>query len=174
MLVQVLPLYRCGMSDLDRDVLDPLEAGDLPRSFIVINRSKFTLTVYKRPTHTAKEYEQVWQTRAVAVGAPGHTTPGGPHIVVSKKVHPSWYMPNADWVPEEDRGKVISPNDERNPIKGAWLGFYEDPSGNVGIHGTDALYSLRSRASHGCVRVSPEDALSLYAIIAVGTPVFVR
>lgn len=161
------------MSDLDRDVLDAEEITHVPRTFVVISRRTFRLKVYRRPLPDAHHYTELFSC-PIAVGAIGHTTPSGPFFVVSKKRHPDWWMPDAPWVPEEDRGQVIPAGDPRNPILEAWICFHEDPSGNIGIHGTPTLWSLGSRASHGCVRVRPEDATHLYSIIPVGSPVFVR
>lgn len=158
---------------LDKDVLDAEEIKQVPRAFVVISRKKFRLTVFRRSMPDAHYYEKTFSC-PIAVGAIGHTTPGGPFFVISKKRHPDWWMPNASWVPEEKRGQVVSSDDPLNPIREAWICFKEDPSGNIGIHGTDTLWSLGSRASHGCVRVRPEDAINLYNIIPVGAPVYVR
>jgi len=43
----------------------------------------------------------------------------------------------------------------------------------AGIHGTDAIGSLGTAASHGCIRMSIPDVEDLYDQVAVGTPVYI-
>jgi hypothetical protein len=42
------------------------------------------------------------------------------------------------------------------------------------IHGTDRPETIGLAASHGCVRLRNEDVTVLFALVAVGTPVFLR
>lgn len=42
------------------------------------------------------------------------------------------------------------------------------------IHGTNAESQLGSPASHGCVRMSNDDVIDLFAQVEVGTPVFIE
>jgi hypothetical protein len=42
------------------------------------------------------------------------------------------------------------------------------------IHGTDQPETIGLAASHGCVRMRNEDVVVLYALVTVGTPVFLR
>ncbi|MET0770783.1 MAG: L,D-transpeptidase [Solirubrobacteraceae bacterium] len=46
-------------------------------------------------------------------------------------------------------------------------------NGSVGFHGTASIGSIGSAASHGCVRMAPDDVIDLYDRVAVGTPVLV-
>jgi lipoprotein-anchoring transpeptidase ErfK/SrfK len=64
---------------------------------------------------------------------------------------------------------VIPPDDPGNPIKARWMGIYD----GAGIHGTDALGSLGSAASHGCIRMAIPDVEALYDQVEVGTPVYI-
>jgi L,D-transpeptidase ErfK/SrfK len=41
------------------------------------------------------------------------------------------------------------------------------------IHGTNKPYGLGMRVSHGCIRMYPEDIVTLYQAVPVGTPVHV-
>ena len=56
-----------------------------------------------------------------------------------------------------------------NPLKARWLGIYA----GAGIHGTDAVGSIGSAASHGCIRMRIPDVIELYDEVAVGTPVYI-
>ena len=42
------------------------------------------------------------------------------------------------------------------------------------IHGTDAIWSLGTRGSHGCVRLSVSDVKRLHARVPVGSLVMIR
>lgn len=155
----------------DKDVLDPEELAVLPRSFVVIRKAMFRMNVYRRADELAKTYTKSWSCDA-AIGAIEFATPGNlPCMVMSKARNPDWQMPYSDWVPKELQGTVIPGGDPRNPIKEAFLQLTPD---GVGIHGTDDLLSIRTRASHGCIRVSREHAIKAYETIAVGTPVYIR
>jgi lipoprotein-anchoring transpeptidase ErfK/SrfK len=43
----------------------------------------------------------------------------------------------------------------------------------AGIHGTDEVGSLGSRASHGCVRMAIPDVIELYPQVPVHTPIYI-
>jgi len=48
------------------------------------------------------------------------------------------------------------------------------PKLGVAIHGTDEIEDLGKPASHGCVRLHPDDAKILYLWAEIGTPVIVQ
>jgi hypothetical protein len=129
------------------------------KTFIIIDRGSFRLRFFKdlKPSHTYP----------IAVGMQGLETPAGLYHIQDKQVNPSWHVPNSAWAGSL-AGKVIPPGPQ-DPIKARWMGF----NGGAGIHGTDALGSLGSAASHGCVRMAIPDVESLYDQVSVGTPVFV-
>ena len=76
-------------------------------------------------------------------------------------------MPDSDWAGKL-AGKSIPPGPD-NPIKARWMGFYD----GAGIHGTDAINSLGTAASHGCVRMAIKDVVDLYDRVDVGTSIHV-
>lgn len=140
---------------------------------LVVDREKHVLEVwYRGPLR--KQYRKS-EIHSVAVGTEGHETPAGVYFVIDKKAHPSYHVPDAEWakalgwVPDE----VFGPDDPRNPLAGAFLQVTEDPTGNVGIHGTRNLDSLGKDASHGCIRVHPDVAVALHRKIPRGTPVHI-
>jgi lipoprotein-anchoring transpeptidase ErfK/SrfK len=155
---------------VDKDVLDTTELEAVPRAFVVVNRKRFRLTVYRRVTELSRKYEKAWSC-PVAIGAIGYATPTGPFFVLAKARNPDWTMPNSDWVAEDLRGTTIPGGAPENPIKAAFLKLTMD---GVGIHGTDNLLSLGTKASHGCVRVRPAAARHLYHIVPVGAPVYIK
>ncbi len=126
---------------------------------ITVNRDRFRLTLFKdlRPVKTYK----------IAVGQAGLDTPAGLYAIQDKQTNPSWHVPDSDWAGDL-AGKVIPPGPD-NPIKARWMGFFD----GAGIHGTDALASLGTAASHGCVRMAVPDVVELFDRVDVGTPVHV-
>jgi lipoprotein-anchoring transpeptidase ErfK/SrfK len=141
------------------------------QDLIVVDRRNFRLHLYERlPEDTEWTSKQTWP---VAVGADGFNTPRGPHIINTKVKDPDWRMPDSEWVAEEDRGRIVEGGTPENPLKERWLGV-TDPSGGVGIHGTGDYDSIGSAASHGCIRMLPEDVIELYDQVPIGTPVFIH
>lgn len=128
-------------------------------AYIIVNRSRFQLRFY-RNLELVKIYR-------IAVGQVGLETPAGLYHVQNKAVDPAWHVPNSDWAGDL-AGKVIPPGPE-NPIKARWMGIYD----GAGIHGTDAVSSLGTNASHGCIRMAIPDVKELYDRVEVQTPVFI-
>ena len=46
-------------------------------------------------------------------------------------------------------------------------------NGAVGIHGTGQPWSIGTRASHGCIRMTVPDVIDLFGRVDVGTPVLI-
>jgi lipoprotein-anchoring transpeptidase ErfK/SrfK len=107
------------------------------------------------------------KTYLIAVGQAGLETPGGVYRINDKQVNPSWHVPKSPWAGSL-AGRIIPPGPS-DPIKARWMGFYN----GAGIHGTDAIYSLGTAASHGCIRMSIPDVIELFEIVPLGTPIFV-
>lgn len=127
---------------------------------MTVDRSNFKLRLFKK-LKLAKTYR-------IAVGQVGMDTPAGKYTINNKQVNPAWHVPNSDWAGKL-KGKVIPPGDPRNPLKARWLGIYD----GVGIHGTSAVNSIGSAASHGCIRMIPADVIELYDRVPVGTPIYI-
>lgn len=127
---------------------------------LIVNRSAFRLTLYKK-LQPAKTYR-------IAVGQAGMDTPAGEYKIENKAENPAWHVPNSDWAGKL-AGKVIPPDDPRNPIEARWMAIYN----GAGIHGTEAISSLGTRASHGCVRMAIPDVIELYDQVPVGSPVVI-
>ena len=87
----------------------------------------------------------------------------------NKAENPAWHVPNSDWAGDL-AGKVIPGGRADNPLKARWLGIYN----GAGIHGTDAIGSLGTAASHGCIRMAIPDVEELYDKVPVQTPVYIQ
>ena len=130
------------------------------RTIITIDRDHFRLRLFKK-LHIAKRY-------GVAVGMPAYPTPTGLFHIQSKQVNPTWTAPNSPWAGEL-AGQSISGDDPTNPLKARWMGV----NGSVGIHGTGEPWTIGSRASHGCIRMTVPDVIDLFGRVDVGTPVLI-
>lgn len=128
---------------------------------ITVDRKRFKLRFFK-DLRLAKTYK-------IAVGQAGLETPAGLYHVQNKAKDPAWYVPDSDWAGDL-RGKVVPSGDPQNPLKSRWLGIYA----GAGIHGTDAISSLGTAASHGCIRMAVPDVEELYDQVPVQTPVYIQ
>lgn len=139
------------------------------RTFVVVERPNFQVKVYRRSLTSSKW--KITRKYSCAVGAIGYATPGGMWEIDWKVLDPDWTMPDSPWVPEEDRGKIIPAGDPGNPLKAAFISIAAGDG--VGFHGTANIGSLGTRASHGCIRMSSNDVLNLYKVVAKATPVYI-
>ena len=88
----------------------------------------------------------------VAIGKDAHPTPKGTFSVKRLVWNPGWVPPNSRWA----RNKTAkAPGQKGNPMKVVKI-FFKEP--DYYIHGTGEVSSLGSKASHGCLRMSPSDA----------------
>jgi L,D-transpeptidase ErfK/SrfK len=104
----------------------------------------------------------------VAVGRADWQTPLGEFTVALREENPTWDVPLS--IQEELRRtgkKVVTtvPPGPTNPLGRYWLGL---SLGSVGIHGTIAPLSIYSFATHGCIRLHPDDIDALYQQVAEG------
>jgi lipoprotein-anchoring transpeptidase ErfK/SrfK len=129
-------------------------------AIIVVNRSAFTLTLYK-DLKLAKTYH-------IAVGQVGLETPAGLYHIQNKAINPAWHVPNSAWAGDL-AGTVVPGGTPENPLKARWLGIFA----GAGIHGTSDTGSIGSAASHGCIRMLIPDVIELYDQVPVGAPVYI-
>jgi lipoprotein-anchoring transpeptidase ErfK/SrfK len=130
------------------------------RTVIIVHRNAFKLTLYKK-LKPAKTY-------SIAVGQVGLETPAGLYHVQNKAVNPAWNVPNSDWAGSL-AGTVVPGGSPENPLKARWMGIFD----GAGIHGTDAIGSIGTAASHGCIRMRIPDVIELYDETPVGAPVYI-
>jgi lipoprotein-anchoring transpeptidase ErfK/SrfK len=127
---------------------------------ILVNRNAFRLTLYKRLKPA--------RTFSIAVGQIGLETPAGLYHIQNKAVNPAWNVPNSSWAGSL-AGQVIPGGAPNNPLKARWMGIFD----GAGIHGTDAIGSIGTAASHGCIRMRIPDVIELYDEVPVGAPVYI-
>ncbi|MPZ72805.1 MAG: L,D-transpeptidase family protein [Nitriliruptorales bacterium] len=99
----------------------------------------------------------------VATGTGDYPTPPGQYHVELKRYMPTWVNPAPDgW--GKDMPDSIPPG-PKNPL-GVRALNWNAPA--IRFHGTQAIDSLGTDASHGCVRMSNKDVIELYDLVDVG------
>ncbi len=143
---------------------------DVPHSGVVINLA--ALRLYYFPPVKKGEAQTVI-THPVGIGQVGWSTPVGNTKIVRKKADPTWYPPASVRREHAAEGEIlpakIGPGPD-NPL-GKYAFTLDWPS--YLIHGTNQPYGVGLRASHGCIRLYPEDIAQLFDKIPVGTRVTV-
>jgi hypothetical protein len=137
---------------------------DLPKAYstvITIEQSTFKLRLFKRL--------KLFKAYRVAVGQPAFPTPSGTFSITSKQVNPTWTAPNSPWAGEL-AGQQVPGGAANNPLRARWMGL----AGGVGIHGTGQPWSIGTRASHGCIRMTVPDVVDLFRRVPLATPVFIK
>ena len=103
-----------------------------------------------------------------AVGGSGWQTPLGDFTIVRKEEDPTWDVPLSIQQEMRRAGKRVVksvPPGPANPLGRFWLGLSLD---SVGIHGTISPLSIYAFATHGCIRLHPDDIEALYQQVAAG------
>ena len=105
----------------------------------------------------------------IAVGRPSWPTPTGEFRVMVLERHPTWEVPRS--ILEESRraGRIqapVVPPGPNNPLGDFWIGL---SLAGIGIHATNAPASIFRTASHGCIRVHPDDIAQLFDRVEVGS-----
>lgn len=127
---------------------------------ILISRAQRMLYVYKGG--------KVIKTFRVAVGRPRFPTPAGNFKIVNKRTNPTWVNPGSGWA--KTMPNRIPPGPD-NPLGTRAMDL--SVSG-IRIHGTPSAGSIGTAASHGCIRMRIPEAVQLFKMVKVGTPVEIR
>jgi lipoprotein-anchoring transpeptidase ErfK/SrfK len=136
------------------------DLADQYPTYIAIDRETFKLRFFKNL--------ELVETYTIALGAAGYDTPAGVYEITDMTVDPNWYVPDAEWAGDL-AGTVVPGGSPENPLVNRWMGFYD----GAGIHGTNDIGSLGSNASHGCVRMHPDEVIELYDQVDLGTPIYI-
>jgi L,D-transpeptidase ErfK/SrfK len=104
----------------------------------------------------------------VAVGRADWPTPIGSFTIATREENPTWDVPQSILDEARRAGRkhpIRVPPGPNNPLGAFWLGLSQ---GSVGVHGTIAPSSIYRFASHGCIRLHPDDIAWLFPRVAVG------
>lgn len=135
---------------------------DTPRQGIVINLPEMRLYHYYDGNDVPASYP-------IGIGRAGLTTPLGTTTVARMMADPVWYPTERMRKEDPKLPAVVLPGPE-NPMgtHAMYLGW-----ASYAIHGTDKPYSIGRRLSSGCIRMYPEDILTLFDNVKPGTVVTV-
>lgn len=140
----------------------------VPYQGLVLNVPEMRL--YYFPASSPGEPAQV-HTYPVSIGRMDWATPLGETELVAMQRDPAWYPPESIRLEHAEAGdplpRVVPPGPD-NP-----LGRHALRLGIPGylIHGTNKVFGVGMRVSHGCIRMLPEDIEELFEQVSVGTPV---
>jgi len=98
---------------------------------------------------------EVVRRYGVAIGRPTHPTPVGTFRTGDIVWNPSWTPPPTEWARRE---RYQPPGVPSNPMQGVKIYFLPP---YYFIHGTNNPSSIGEAASHGCIRMTAEDASSV-------------
>ena len=105
----------------------------------------------------------------VAVGKAGWKTPTGAFTIVAKQYRPTWHVPPSIQAEMRRAGQnvvsVVPPGPD-NPLGEYWLRL---SLAGIGIHSTNRPASIYQFSTHGCIRLGPADAASVFAATELGT-----
>ena len=104
----------------------------------------------------------------ISVGRKDWPTPVGAFTVVSKETDPAWDVPVSIQREMVEQGRPViarmAPS-PLNPLGRHWIGLSIP---GLGIHGTNAPSSIYAFASHGCIRMHPDDVATVFQRVLVG------
>lgn len=137
--------------------------GATTRPIIIVNLPEYRLYYFP------KESTGTVVTFPLGIGDEGTDTPVGEYTVVEKLTNPSWYVP---W---SMRGKAtglpgLVPPGPGNPMGSHALRLSRD---SILIHGTNRPWGIGRRSSHGCLRLYPEDIVTLFDLAQKGMRVLI-
>jgi L,D-transpeptidase ErfK/SrfK len=143
---------------------------DAPPEGLVINVASLRLYYFPKP---GKDGKRVVLTYPIGIGKVGWATPIGTTKIVSKRKDPWWTPPASVRKEHAEEGDPLParvPPGPDNPLgtRAMNLGW-----ASYLIHGTNKPAGVGLRASHGCIRMYPEDIETVFDLIPVGTRVTV-
>lgn len=134
---------------------------DGPRQGILINIADMRLYYFGNP-----DSPQSWP---IGIGREGLSTPLGTTTIVRKMAGPSW-NPTDRMLREDATLRASYGPGEDNPL-GTHMLYLGWPT--YGIHGTNKPLGVGRRLSSGCIRMYPENIITVFNLVPVGTSVTV-
>lgn len=133
---------------------------DPPTEGIVVNIPERGFYVFKKESQP--------RFFPVAVGEPGRfETPVGRYAIREKVVDPEWIAPEWAGLGEDN----VIPAGPNNPLGDRWIGL---TASGLGMHSTNNPSSIGSATSHGCMRMYPEVARTVFDLVESGWPVTIE
>jgi L,D-transpeptidase ErfK/SrfK len=104
----------------------------------------------------------------IAVGERGWPTPLGRFSIVEMETDPTWDVPVSIQNEMRRAGKPVLTQvlpGPANPLGRYWMRL---SFGSIGLHGTTAPTSIYHFATHGCIRLHPDDVEDLFHHVELG------
>jgi lipoprotein-anchoring transpeptidase ErfK/SrfK len=131
---------------------------------VVVSKSNGTLTVDRGG--------DVLFFAPVTSGSEHDPLPIGDWKVTGVARNPSFhYNPDLFWDADPEHAKAKIPAGPNNPVGLVWIDISKE---HYGLHGTPEPRTIGRSESHGCVRLTNWDALTLASLVKPGTPVLFR
>jgi lipoprotein-anchoring transpeptidase ErfK/SrfK len=144
----------------------PPEKGHQPPegTQVVVSKSASTLTV--------QQGDKVLFFAPVSAGSEHDPLPIGDWKVNAVALNPSFnYNPDLFWDADSEHTKAKIPAGPNNPVGVVWIDISKE---HYGLHGTPEPRMISKSQSHGCVRLTNWDALTVAGLVKAGTPVLFR
>lgn len=175
-LIEIARAYKLGYNEivLANPDLDPFVPGDnvsvtIPTEWILPNVPKFVgivINLAEMRLYYFSSPNKV-HTFPIGIGDEGNDTPLGTFKIIQKVINPSWTPPQSIRKERPELPQVVPPGPD-NPL-GSHALRLSLPS--YLIHGTNRPWAVGRRATHGCIRLYPEEIPELFKLVEVGTPV---
>lgn len=131
-----------------------------------------TVSKYERALTVVDESGHMLLYAPVTVGSSNDPLPIGDWKVTGVQRNPTFhYNPDLFWDADPTHAKAKIPAGPNNPVGVVWIDLSRP---HYGLHGTPEPSRIGHTESHGCVRLTNWDALSVAAVVAPGTPVLFR
>jgi lipoprotein-anchoring transpeptidase ErfK/SrfK len=140
----------------------PPEKGQAPEGTqVVVSKSSSTLMV--------RQGDRVVFFAPVSAGSEHDPLPIGDWKVQGVARNPSFnYNPDLFWDADPEHTKAKIPAGPNNPVGVVWIDLSKE---HYGLHGTPEPRTIGKTLSHGCVRLTNWDALTVAGLVKAGTPV---
>ncbi|HEV8582738.1 MAG TPA: L,D-transpeptidase family protein [Thermoanaerobaculia bacterium] len=147
-----------------RAVRPPVKGQGPDDTVVVVSKEAGTLTVQRG--------NQVIFFAPVTSGSEYDPLPIGNWKVTGIFLNPSFnYNPDLFWDAEPSDTKAKIPPGPNNPVGVVWIDISKE---HYGLHGAPEPKTVGKTESHGCVRLTNWDALTVAGLVKAGTPVLFR
>lgn len=103
----------------------------------------------------------------IGIGTEGKLPPLGNYTIINKKEKPFWYPPPSIRAEDPTLPPIVPPGPD-NPLGDYALYLSK---GLYALHGTNKIYSIGRRTTHGCIRLYPDHIKFLFDEVPMGTQV---
>ncbi len=148
-----------ALNNINKRIVDIVPTDIIDKDwFIVINKTKKILTVYKNGI--------VYKKYPVALGKGSTPTPDHKFTIINKLKDPAWGGMGGRYKPV----KGGAPN---NPLGKRWMGLSREKYTGYGIHGNSTPFSIGQYISAGCIRMINKDVDEIFEYIPIETNVWI-